>query len=371
MSLVMLYGSLVLTFFAGSIVMWTWLALRLSRGQTIVEFQPRRLVPWGLADLFLAFAILVLSSFFASAIFTIARPAQPPVVASSPVERGDAKQTEEQTTAKPRRIDALKKLTLPEARQLVSLDSAIKAITAVLTFALITFRLRPTLDDWGLSLRHWRADWQIGTGAFLAAFLPMMLLQFVLVNVVGWKYEHELIELAKSKDIPFFALAILSAVVMAPLFEEFVFRGLLQGWLDKIFSRQATDKSILLGSRAESSPVIAASSTEGEVVFIADEHANPYAAPVAYEAAVLAGNTTAEATNRTSWLSIAISASVFSLLHYSQGPAWIPLLIFGAALGYVYQRTHRLWPGIIAHFLLNGQTMVGLLIQTFFGPVEV
>jgi membrane protease YdiL (CAAX protease family) len=55
-------------------------------------------------------------------------------------------------------------------------------------------------------------------------------------------------------------------------------------------------------------------------------------------------------------------------MHYSHGPAWIPLLLLGAGLGYAYQRTSRLWPGIVAHCLLNSFTMVGLWIQVFAAP---
>jgi len=377
MVLVMLYGLLVLLFLAGGVVIWVWLIARLARGQTIVQWQPRRLVPWGFIDLFFAFVVLVMSSLAAGAMFPIARPVPQPVILPSPLEvtaeaNGDDRPIAE-PAVKPRQIELLKQLSLPDARQLVAMDCAIKAITAVIVFAFISLRLRPTMDDWGLSLQHWQADWQLGAGTFLATFIPMMLLQLILVQVVGWKYEHPLIELAKSKDIPFFALAFLSAVIMAPLFEEFVFRGLIQGWLDKLFSGQAAGESILLGSRIESSPApssAAMPAVEGEVVFIDDRPDNSYAAPSAYAAAaaVPLSPTPATTTSQTSWLSIAISAIIFSLLHYSQGPAWIPLLIFGAALGFVYQRTHRLWPGIIAHFLLNGQTMVGLLVQTFFGP---
>ena len=93
---------------------------------------------------------------------------------------------------------------------------------------------------------------------------------------------------------------------------------------------------------------------------------NPYASPQSFE--VASWETVSEHSSplgRFDWAAIVGSTLVFALLHYSHGPAWIPLLLFGAALGYVYQRTHRIWPGIIAHLLLNSVTMIGLWVQVF------
>ena len=38
-----------------------------------------------------------------------------------------------------------------------------------------------------------------------------------------------------------------SAVIVAPLFEEFLFRGLLQGWLEKMVSRVGQPLSLIMG----------------------------------------------------------------------------------------------------------------------------
>ncbi|QDU25785.1 CAAX amino terminal protease self- immunity [Anatilimnocola aggregata] len=339
MSFVSIYYALMLTVFGGGIAIWVWLVPRLLRRETIIPYQPRRLVPWSLVDLLLVFVLLVVCSVIGDALFPSQKPPKSAVSMIATSENGE--QAASQTTEV---VAPLEQLSLPEGRRRVALDCGIKVVVALLAFAAITFRLRATITDWGLTLQHWREDIKLGAGTFLAIFLPMIGLQVLLVNGLDWKYEHPLIELAKTKDVPFFALAVLSAVVIAPLFEEFIFRGLMQGWLEKVFSGTASAEAILMGGTTETVTAVAA-----------DDASTISPKPLPH-------------TSQTNWPSIITSTIIFSALHYSHGPAWIPLLIFGAALGFVYQRTHRLWPGVIAHFMLNGLTMFGLLVQTFFAP---
>jgi membrane protease YdiL (CAAX protease family) len=51
-------------------------------------------------------------------------------------------------------------------------------------------------------------------------------------------------------------------------------------------------------------------------------------------------------------------------MHWGQGLAPIPLFPFALILGYVYQRTHRIWPSLIAHLLLNATSLVTLWQMT-------
>jgi membrane protease YdiL (CAAX protease family) len=269
---------------------------------------------------------------------------------------------------KKRKVD---QLSLADARKLISLDSGVKVIVAMLLIAAIGIRLRPSAADWGWTLAHWQRDLAFGCGTFLATFAPMIGLQAALVFGLGWKYEHPMIDLVtRTKDPLLFGLSALAAAVLAPLFEEFVFRGLLQGWLEKIFSGRSGAKAILLGGTDEELPEVQAVLNELPGSAPANEplDLNPYAAPHAHdELQPSLSDQTLVPPTRVDWLAIFCSMLVFSLLHFSHGPAWIPLLIFGAAVGFVYQRTHRIWPGIIAHMLLNGTTIFGLWVQVFGG----
>jgi membrane protease YdiL (CAAX protease family) len=67
-------------------------------------------------------------------------------------------------------------------------------------------------------------------------------------------------------------------------------------------------------------------------------------------------------------LPIAISSTIFALLHWDHGPDWVPLLLLAAGMGYLYQRTHRITPCLVVHVLLNSASMGGLWIQTYVMP---
>jgi hypothetical protein len=67
-------------------------------------------------------------------------------------------------------------------------------------------------------------------------------------------------------------------------------------------------------------------------------------------------------------LAIVVSSVVFALLHYEHGPDWIPLLLLAGGLGYLYQRTHRILPCIVVHFLVNSVSFCILLIGVFDPP---
>ena len=53
------------------------------------------------------------------------------------------------------------------------------------------------------------------------------------------------------------------------------------------------------------------------------------------------------------WIPIAVSGLLFGLAHWGQGVAPVALVFLGCGLGYIYQRTHRVLPCILVHFLVN------------------
>ena len=54
--------------------------------------------------------------------------------------------------------------------------------------------------------------------------------------------------------------------------------------------------------------------------------------------------------------------AVFALAHWSHGLDPIPLFLLAIGLGYLYQRTHRIVPCIVLHFLLNLCSLVALAL---------
>jgi membrane protease YdiL (CAAX protease family) len=65
-------------------------------------------------------------------------------------------------------------------------------------------------------------------------------------------------------------------------------------------------------------------------------------------------------TPRPGWLPIVTSAGLFSLLHFSHGPDWIPLFFLALGLGYLYRQTHRITPCVVVHLLVNSLAVLQL-----------
>jgi membrane protease YdiL (CAAX protease family) len=365
MIFILAYGAIFLTFLAAAPTVWTYLLVQLYRREPVVPRQPRRAVPWGLIDLLLGFVLLVVLSAIGMKLFPLQSAGKPPPVAAA--AEGETATETPKRTAEEKSDKPLDRLTLRDARQWIALDTGVKLVVAILLIAAIALRLRPSAADWGWTLAHWRRDLLLGCGTFLATFAPMIGLQATLVYVLEWKYEHPMIDLVtRTKDPLLFALTAVAAAVAAPLFEEFIFRGLLQGWLEKLVSGKSGPQSILLGREEEPAAMVPSDVPEYSPASVEPIDLSPYASPQPDDSPAPAADGTVPATQHD-WLAIFFSMLVFSLLHFTHGPAWIPLLIFGAAVGFVYQRTHRLWPGIIAHMLLNATTIFGLWIQVFVG----
>ena len=84
---------------------------------------------------------------------------------------------------------------------------------------------------------------------------------------------------------------------------------------------------------------------------------NPYAAPqTRSQPAQSHSPRQAEPSRR--FTPILISSLVFSLFHLGHGPAPISLFFLSLVLGYLYQRTQRIWPSLVVHTLLNFCTTV-------------
>ena len=63
--------------------------------------------------------------------------------------------------------------------------------------------------------------------------------------------------------------------------------------------------------------------------------------------------------SRKTQIAIVISTLLFSAAHIGQGTAPLHTFILGLALGYLYYKTHRILPCIVAHMVFN---MFGVLM---------
>lgn len=224
----------------------------------------------------------------------------------------------------------------------------------------------------------WR-DLRLGLIAFCMLSVPVMIIQ--VITALVWPYEHPLIDmLVESRNLRIIVPLVISAAIVAPLAEEFFFRMLFQGWMDDVSSgRLKTPLHVLVGTFWPGKETPTEQPTEGSsgeeenwqwVVEVPVETGNPFQSPSTDPHETVDGGQGKETTSFTiPWIiPIILSSAIFAVMHLGQGAAPIPLFFLSLGLGYLYQRTRCLTACIVVHAMLNGQSMVLLLIKMFVLP---
>jgi membrane protease YdiL (CAAX protease family) len=196
-------------------------------------------------------------------------------------------------------------------------------------------------------------DVAIGMLACLAALAPVLISQTILKLVFfpdDRSSGHPLIKLMTSgeRNMEVLILGGVFAVIVAPICEEISFRLLLQGWLEKFEDRYLGTSREVGGPPAtvEEAPIVDAKAAPP--MEPAPAVVEPSMAPIVQEppAVGLFGLP-------HGWFPILVSSTLFGLAHFGYGPEPLPLILLGLVLGYLYQRTHRILPGIVTHALFN------------------
>jgi membrane protease YdiL (CAAX protease family) len=181
-----------------------------------------------------------------------------------------------------------------------------------------------------------------------------------------WKpMKHPVFESISARlDVSTAALAIISAVVAAPLAEEVLFRGVLLGWL----------MGLMRGVRRLMRRIWARRETEDDLPpdyvpldpleppdMPADEFRMP-APPLELDPAK------AELGRFwVSWVPNIIVSLVFALVHAPQWPAPLPLFCLSLVLGSLVQKTGRLAASVALHAGFNGFSTALTLLATLGG----
>jgi membrane protease YdiL (CAAX protease family) len=254
-----------------------WLhALRCwSSGRPLLEPAPRRPVPWGLVHLVATVLLVLLSQSSLAAVVQAVGGLKfgPDLSAMTPAAR----------------------VWLLFAASLGSLFAA--AVSVVWIVAQTGARG----GDLGLDRRRAVADVRLGAVAFVMIGPPVYGLQLLLVKSLAFPTKHPLVTaLRDHPDAALVAAVVFAAVVVAPVVEEYFFRVLLQGWLERLVRPQCSGLAVLA------------------------------------------------------------SAAAFAAVHRGHGPDPIPLFFLAVGLGYLYRQTHRLLPSVVVHLLLNACSLVAL-----------
>ncbi len=318
------YAALILLV---SVSLWIGIFHCLSKNRPILETRPAPVARWGLFDVAGGtIAVILLISYF----FSIGSPGRP---------------------------IGLEEMTIEQKSTAMWGQMAAQSIVCVGLLFLIVLRGGVTLIL-GSSAREFFQDVVLGLGAFCTLCVPVIIIQVIVAQFV--EYDHPLIRMLQESPSPEILVpVVISAVLIAPITEEFAFRLILQGWLEDVFSGRLLSAGEILFGRfgfPENDLQHSVSSWDS--------------APLNDQSAVVAdseANVLYPQRPSLMVLPIIVSSIIFALLHWGQGAAWIPLFFLALGLGYIYQKRRTLTPSLVVHMLLNGQSMGLLLLQIFFG----
>ncbi|MHC4188635.1 MAG: lysostaphin resistance A-like protein [Planctomycetota bacterium] len=210
------------------------------------------------------------------------------------------------------------------------LDNLILCLGGLTAIAVIIFLARThfarRLKGFGLNVKTIHKD-------FFAAFVnlltiwPLMMAALILTIslgelIYGQEYQiqqHQELELImEHSQLPLRILIAVVAVVIAPVLEEMLFRGLVQTMI----------RSCLVARRSS-----------------------------------LVARVTVHGSRATScWLAILISSGLFAIVHANPGH-WPALFVLAVCLGYSYEKSGSLFRPIFIHSLFNAASIIAVLNQ--------
>jgi membrane protease YdiL (CAAX protease family) len=241
-------------------------------------------------------------------------------------------------------------------------------VALALAIGWITLRSGATLRQLGITSSERKQDVQVGFLSFLL-ITPVVLVFSGLVNsVTNVEYQHPVINAMREHPWTF-PLLFFGAVVCAPLWEEFAFRGLLIRWLDSIRSSGGDMHVIFFGRNSLSASIAADSDVPG--INYQDVDGNPYASPIiapSQEPESLIDLRSSEGLEvYPPWWPAIASGIAFGLAHFAYGISWLPLIFLGTILGRIFQLRRSVLPCVVIHACFNALSMLGLASQIFSG----
>lgn len=217
-------------------------------------------------------------------------------------------------------------------RDLVGLTLALTQICFVaITLGYVVKRYGALSKVLGIAPANFGQHLKLAFKSF-AMVVPGLLVLQLLLSLLA-PYEHGTLSgLQERFSLLTTVVSWLGAVIAAPICEEILFRGFLQGWLQRLnFDARENPMVELAGGWPESQ---------------ADESA-------------------IELSRFRWWFPIVVSSVFFAAVHIGQGLAPVPLFFFGGALGVLYRYSGSIVPCIVLHFLLNAMSMFKATLEVY------
>jgi membrane protease YdiL (CAAX protease family) len=213
----------------------------------------------------------------------------------------------------------------PVGKSVAAIVSGAIATITILGFLRIRSRDALSASGW-----RWFAS-DIGRGLLWSLLLlpPVLILSFLISHFVK-QYEHDVLNELKWVQGPAaVGIVLLATGIVAPLVEEFLFRGLMQGMMEYIDSFRRKSPEPQSDPRAEKA--------------VAGSDRKPYRS--------------SESWRPWGVWPVVASSFLFAMAHVGQGAAPIPLFFLALGLGWLYRQTGSLVAPFVVHCVLNLMTL--------------
>ncbi len=330
-----LIALLTLTLYASIVAAWGWAIARLAAGRTLLPAPSRDVVGWGGRTV-----LAVLATYLVLQVAVIGLYVQLLGVARPAPGAGLT------TTVADRMVEALLHPLVFAPGQLVVVTVSLNVMFLAVAPILLARGSGTKTADFGFGSGEAGSDVLRGLMAW-----PLLAPIVFGVNALAtgiWKdriQRHPLqdwVESAPSTSTLF--LAAFSAVVVAPLAEEFLFRSVLLGWLDKL----------AIGPHEPGGPVAWRKRLgPREEVDELEDRPDP---------AEMTHGSKAGIGFRLFAANVVVSL-LFAALHGQVWPTPVPLFFLSLGLGLLYQRTGRLLASITLHATFNGIATLTLYLS--------
>lgn len=138
------------------------------------------------------------------------------------------------------------KLNEGRALFLLTFNLLVQIITSCLLTVSLSRLGRQGLTRFGIDLRHSQESVKIGLFGYFAAVIPVLIANLAISRLRTEDNQHVFLQILNAQQsIPLVALMVASAVIMAPIEEELLYRVIFQGTLQRYLSPLA---AILISS---------------------------------------------------------------------------------------------------------------------------
>jgi membrane protease YdiL (CAAX protease family) len=375
-----LFGA-VMTILFGMILSWSWMLQQLWLDRPLLpagSLVRRRETPFGAGTVVLTLLVCLLVGVIVGESYVLATRTLRGSKQAVTTQGKEPLQESDQSGKTPVRIaearDTAESFSTAEA---LFVQTAAYGILLILLPVLARATSGARLHDLGLALEGWKRQVAVGLVAFLIAAPIVYGIQLIAVTILKTFKEkpkshpvQDMLQEQFSGKIAF--LAVVSAVIMAPLLEELLFRGILQQWLIRQIERfrrvwiglhspvvlrlpdgRLTPESVFQkpegGSDFSSIPPDPPLVREenGTASLVTDEKSPSHTPSEGFTANPATSRLTVEAA-------IGLTSFIFASMHAAQWPAPIPLFALSVIIGVIYYRTGSLITAIIMHAAFNG-----------------